>query len=84
MSCLDRRKYISIDEVKAKKDQEIKELRHKFNKIHKDLKETKNKIEQNELRRAPKSPYARKIKSSQLLGTASESEEVTFEFSSEA
>jgi hypothetical protein len=38
MNCLDRRKYISIDEVKAKKDQEIKGLRQKLDRVNKDLK----------------------------------------------
>lgn len=73
LSCLDRKKYISIDEVKAKKDQEIKDLRQRFNKVNKDLKETR--MELNEKKRVPKekSPFVRKIKSSQLLGAASES-----------
>lgn len=53
-------------------------------KVSRDLKETKDKIEQSEKKKIPKerSPYPRRIKSSKLLGTASESEEVTFELSS--
>ena len=73
MNCLDIKKYNSIDEIKTKKDQEIKDLRQRFNKVSKDLKETKNKIEQTEKKRVPKekNPYARKIRSSTLLGAAS-------------
>jgi hypothetical protein len=54
-------------------------------KVSKDLKETKDKIELHEKRKTPKerTPVTRRVKSSKLLGTTSESEEVTFELSSE-
>lgn len=45
---------MSIDEVKSKKDQEIKDLRQRFIKVSKDLKETKDKIEKSEKKRTPK------------------------------
>lgn len=75
LNFIDRKKYMSIDEVKTKKDQEIKDLRQRFMKVSRDLKETKDKIEEKEKKRIPKqSPNIKKIKSSKLLGITSESE----------
>ena len=74
MNVLDRKKYVSIDEVRAKKDQQIKDLRQRFIKVTKDLKETKDKIQKTEKKQIPnkgRSPLPRKIKSSQLLGATS-------------
>ena len=44
LNCIDRKKIMSIDEVKVKKDREIKDLRQKFMKVTKDFKETKDKL----------------------------------------
>jgi signal transduction histidine kinase len=73
LNYLDRKKYDSIDEIKTKKDQEIKDLRQRFLKVSKDLRETKNKIEEKEKKKNPKErlPTGRRIKSSTLLGLAS-------------
>lgn len=72
LNFIDRKKYMSIDEVKTKKDQEIKDLRQRFMKVSRDLKETKDKIEEKEKKRVPKqSPNIKKIKSSKLLGVTS-------------
>ena len=77
LNFIDRKKYMSIDEVKTKKDQEIKDLRQRFMKVSRDLKETKDKIEEKEKekKRIPKqTPNIKKAKSSKLLGLTSESE----------
>lgn len=72
MNCIDRKKTLSIDEVKTKKDLEIKDLRLKLIKTSKDLKETKEKIEKTEKKRNPKeSAFLRKVKSSKVLGLTS-------------
>jgi hypothetical protein len=85
LNCIDRKKVLSINEVKSKKDQEIKDLRQRFIKVSKDLKETKDKFEKNEKKQCLKdNAFLRKVKSSKNLGITSESEEVTFELSSEA
>ena len=47
LNCIDRKKVLSIDEVKHKMDREIKDLRQKYMKVTKDLKETKDKFEKN-------------------------------------
>lgn len=63
---------MSIDEVKTKKDQEIKDLRQRFMKVSRDLKETKDKIEEKEKKRLPKqTPNIKKVKSSKVLGMTS-------------
>lgn len=72
LNFVDRKKYMSIDEVKTKKDQEIKDLRQRFMKVSRDLKETKDKIEEKEKKRVPKQvPNIKKVKSSKLLGVTS-------------
>lgn len=72
LNFIDRKKYMSIDEVKTKKDQEIKDLRQRFMKVSRDLKETKDKIEEKEKKRIPKqTPNIKKAKSSKLLGVTS-------------
>ena len=72
LNFVDPKKYMSIDEVKTKKDQEIKDLRQRFMKVSRDLKETKDKIEEKEKKRVPKQvPNIKKVKSSKLLGVTS-------------
>lgn len=72
LNFIDRKKYMSIDEVKTKKDQEIKDLRQRFMKVSRDLKETKDKIEEKEKKRLPKQPPSiKKVKSSKVLGMTS-------------
>lgn len=38
LNFIDRKKYTSIDDVKTKKDQQIKDLKQKFLKVSRDLK----------------------------------------------
>ena len=72
LNFIDRKKYMSIDEVKTKKDQEIKDLRQRFMKVSRDLKETKDKIEEKEKKRLPKqTPSIKKVKSTKVLGMTS-------------
>lgn len=69
LNCIDRKKTLSIDEIKSKKDQEIKDLRQKFIKVTKDLRETKDKFEKkNSIK---ESHFLRKVRSSKHLGTTS-------------
>lgn len=80
LNCIDRKKMLSINEMKTRKDQEIKDLRQKFIKVTKDLKDTKDKFEKNEKKKSSlkDNAFLRKVKSSKNIGMTSESEEVTF------
>lgn len=71
ISCSDRKKLISIDDVKYKKDEEIKDLRKKFMKVSKDLKETKDKIEKRKNSNPKEHALIRKVKSAKMLGMTS-------------
>ena len=84
LNCIDRKKVMSIDEVKIKKDKEIKDLRQKFMKVSKDFRQTKDKLEKNEKKQriSKQTVFLRKVRSSKNLGMHSESE-VTLELSSE-
>lgn len=69
LNCVDRKKMFSIDQVKHKKDIEIKDLRQKVIKVTKDLKDTKDKFAKNEKTKSLKqTAFLRKVKSSKKLG----------------
>ena len=76
LNCIDRKRTQSIDQVKHRKDQEIKNLRQKFIKISQDLREAKEKMEKNERGERKKSGkekhmFLKKVSSSRNIGLAS-------------
>jgi hypothetical protein len=79
-----RKTAMSIDDIRCKKDLEIRCIRDKYHKVSKDLKDLKDSKDRLEVdQRSPRKSEARRIKSSKYLRPTSESEEFTFELSSE-